>query len=106
MAGFYLFETKPLVIQLKPDGVLDGAKNVVITLQQMNGKKLEKSGQEVFIDPERTRVECFLSQEETAAFKVGRVRVQINILYEDTERDVSCQGTLEVWDNLHKEVMG
>lgn len=105
MAGFFIWESKPLIIQLEPEGVLDDAKNVIVSFHQMYGANIEKSGAEIMLDLEKTRIECYLSQEETSSFEVGSAEIQVNILYEDSERDASCKGTLEVWDNLHKEVM-
>lgn len=104
-AGFFSYESKPLTIQLKPEGVLNDVAVVIVTIEQP-GVQIEKTGTALMIDAEQTQITFTLSQEETGQFSKGTAEVQVNLLYEDTTRNASCIGELSVWDNLHKEVMG
>lgn len=105
MAGFYVYETYPLAIVLKKEGVLNDYKEVVVTISQ--GKtSIDLTGDRIGVDTETSTINIHLSQEETAKFTPKReAKIQVNVYYTDQERDVSAQGTLEVMDNLYKELM-
>ena len=109
MAGFYIYETKPLKILLKrngekAEGILEDYKKIIVTIKQ-DGTVIEKTGNSVEADVEESTVSIYLSQQETAIFKPGSAQIQVNVLFEDTERDTSSQGIIHIMDNLHKEVM-
>ena len=110
-AGFYIYETKPLTIALKrcgepAAGVLNDFKEIIVTIYQMIGNvTIEKSGADLDVDPEEVTVSIYLTQEDTAQFSPGEGEVQLNILYDDSERDVTVKKKIEIWDNLHREVM-
>lgn len=108
-AGFYIYETKPFCIRLKPPGTLSmaaEARSIIVTIYQAeSGITMEKQGNEITIEPEEDKLFFYMTQEETAKFKPGSAMVQVNILYEDAERDTSAQGMIRIYDNLHKEVM-
>ena len=104
-AGFYRYETESLDIELLASGVLEDYKEIVVTLDQRMGAKLHKQTQELEVDVENSIVTITLSQEETAMFSPGTVGVQVNLLYNTMERDVSEKGYIEVWENSYREVM-
>lgn len=106
MAGFYIWETKTLHLQLKPETALDGVKNVIVTLaQEWAGTKVEKSTSDLVIKEDVGQINVHLTQEETGQFVPGKVRIQVNLLYNDSERDTTVQGVVEARDNLHRKVM-
>ena len=105
-AGFYIYETKPLTLRFKPDGVLVNSKEIIVTiLQGISGTLIEKTGADLAINLTDNTVTIHLSQEETASFQPGTAQVQVNILYEDRERDTTVQAQIGVYDNLHREIM-
>lgn len=106
MAGFYIYETKPLTLRFKPDGVLVNSKKIIVTiLQGISGTMIEKTGTDLAVNLTDNTVMVHLSQEETAQFTPGTAQIQVNILYEGEERDTSVQAQIGVYDNLHREIM-
>lgn len=110
MAYFFIYETVdfPLKLSFKDttiEGkVLDNYSKVVVSLSQ--GKELLEKSEDLGIDTENDIINLHLTQEETALFKPNRqVSLQVNIYYEDTERDTSFETFIDVYDNLHKEIM-
>ena len=112
MARFYRYETVDIPLKLTPVGVLENYSKIVVSIAQEGMVQIDKSTSELSIDTETDTITLSLSQEETAKFaggKEGNPRtavIQVNIYYESTERDVSTTGTIEVYDNLYKEVIG
>lgn len=111
MNGFFQWETVDFPFQLSREdgttGILTDCKDVIISFAQ-GSVLLEKNmdSPDVALDIENDTVNVHLSQEETGQFMAGKdANVQINILYEDTERDASAEATLSVLRNLHREVM-
>lgn len=106
MAGFAIYETVNLRAKFKKTGVLTDYKTVLASIKQEN-VLLEYStdDENVTVDEEIDTVYVYLSQEDTAKFKKGCAKFQINVYYEDEERNVSCIAQLQIRDNLHKEVM-
>lgn len=106
MAGFYIWETKTLYLQLKPETALDGFKDVIVTLaQEWSGIKVEKLTSDLVIKEDVGQINVHLTQKETGQFVPGKVRIQVNLLYNDSERDTTVQGVVEARDNLHRKVM-
>lgn len=110
MGEFYIWETKDFNFQLEwqegSTGSLNDLKDAIISFQQ--GKVLlEKdiSSPDVGIDADENIIFVHLSQTDTGSFVEGKVKVQINLYYEDTERDATVKIELNVLDNLHKGVM-
>ena len=117
-AFFYIYETVDFPIQVVSDdgstGILEGYKVVIVSFGQ-NGKEIiakDSSMSDVSVDVSTDTINVHLSQEDTALFKIPKtddsapVEVQVNILYEDKERDTSAEGEIEARNNLHKKVMG
>ena len=116
-AFFYIYETVdfPIIVTAEETtGILDGYKEVIVSFGQNGNEILTKdsSMSDVSIDTETDTINVHLSQEDTSKFKVSKTDdvttadVQVNILYEDKERDASASTEIEVRNNLHKKVMG
>lgn len=111
MPFFYVWETVDFPIHLTRsddnEGILENCKDVIISFEQ-TGILLEKNKDsvDVALDIENDIINVHLSQEETGQFKADKsVNIQVNILYEDSERDTSAIATIMAYKNLHKEVM-
>ena len=111
MAQFYVWETVDFPLQLKREdettGILEDCKDVIVSFEQQ-GILLEKDieSPDIELDVENDIINVHLTQEDTGQFKPDRdVTVQVNILYEDTERDATAHGTIKALRNLHKAVM-
>lgn len=111
MTSFYQFETTELPIFLSsPDDkkVLDDFKEVIITLTQSDCISLEfdSESEQVEINPTDDTITVFLSQEDTGKFNTDKViAMQLNILYNDTSRNVSIEDYITVLPNLHANIM-
>ena len=111
LTSFFIYETVSLPIRVTDKegntGILKDCKNVILSFEQKRILILEKdmASPDVAIDGENDIINLYLSQEDTGMFKPGEAKMQLNILYEDEERDVSSQATILVFDNMHKEVM-
>ena len=104
---FYTFETVDIPIVFKDKSVLDDYKSIVISIRHLNtGRQIDLDVDESCeIDDENGIITLHLTQEQTGKFSDGYVELQINILYDDDERDVSGKHKIRVYDNLHKKVM-
>lgn len=102
--GFYQFETVDLDVEIDKAGVLDDYKEVVVSIVQ-NRAILHVGTEDMVIDPETSTLHLRLTQEQTSGFCNGTAQIQVNILYESDERDVTAQGTLEILGNLYRQVM-
>ena len=103
--GFFQFETASLEIELDKDGWLAGTLDVVVSIVQ-GRTRLDLHKADLTIDEEASTIVCYLSQEQAGAFDSSKgVAVQVNVLYEDGERDVSETGTVDVFANLYRQVM-
>lgn len=104
-AGFYRYETETLTIQLDPADALTDFKDVVVSIHQQNGAKLDRFAADLDIDAEAGTIGIYLSQEDTGQFKAGTATVQVNIYFVDTERDTTATGQITVYNNLYPKVM-
>lgn len=109
-AFFYIYETVDFPIQITAvDGskdILKDCKNLIVSLGQ-GSLLLEKdlSSPDIGLDIDNNIINLHLSQTDTCRFKQGEVIIQVNILYEDTERDTSAQGKIDALNNLHRKIM-
>lgn len=103
-AGFYQYQTWDLKIRIKREGALQGAEHVKVSVSQL-GNKVDFDDEELGLDVENDIINLHMEQEDTGRFSEGTAKLQVNILHEDTRRNVTAKATLEVYDNLHKEVM-
>jgi len=112
MARFYRYETVDIPLKLTPTGVLENYSKIVVSIAQDGMVQINKTNNELGIDIETDTITLSLSQEETSKFAGGKegnpriAEIQVNIYYASTERDVSTTGTIEVYENLYKEVIG
>lgn len=111
MARFYRFETVDIPLKLTPVGVLENYSKIVVSIAQEGMTQINKDESQLGIDVGNDIITLSLSQEETSKFAGGncnnprKATIQVNIYYESTERDVSTTGTIDVYDNLYKEVI-
>ena len=106
VASFYIWETVTWPILLTEEGtdasVLEGYKHIVVSLAQGN---VHVDFMDPPADVSTGVVTIRLEQEQAGRFKPGVVELQVNIYYEDTERDTSTKGFIEALDNLYKKVI-
>ena len=109
MAHFYVYETVDIPIKLKTENteILKDYTEIVVSIVQKNPLvQIDKFTDEIGINVETNTLTIHLSQEETAKFYADKVaEVQVNIYYENTERDTSAKGTIDVLENLYKKQM-
>lgn len=112
MAEFYVWETVDFSIKLTREdgssGVLQNVDNVIISMEQ-GGLFIERdiNSPDIALDVDKDTITMHFSQEDTGQFQPNKtIRLQINILYKDGERDTSAPIQLNALSNLHDEVMG
>lgn len=106
MAHFYRFETKNLVLSIRGGDGLAGYEHIIVSFQQLlSGARLDFFEDQLDISTEENTIGVHLSQDDTSLFQVGPVKVQVNIYYNSTERDVTVQGEIEVYDNIYRKVI-
>ena len=110
-AFFYVYETVDFPLQLiseDPEPILEGLKNIIVSLGQYNTLVLEKdmSSPDIGVDDENDTINLHLTQDDTAKFKPNEdVLIQVNILYDNHERDTTAQATVRALANLHENIM-
>ena len=104
---FYAWETCDLVITLEYPDRLQNYDTVCVSVSQSYRTRtgVLNIDQNLDIDTGSGTIIAHLGQTDTAMFIAGIALVQINIYYNDGERDTSEQAQIEVRDNLLKEVM-
>ena len=108
MAGFYRYETKTFPIEIVGGDGLSGYRKVVVSISQpIYGTKLDLHSDkgEIEIVAEENLINVTLSQEQTAKFVEGDALIQVNILYDNSERDVTAEAVLTVYRNEYEKVM-
>ena len=105
-AEFYIYETKHIPLKFKREGILANLKTVIVSINQLD-VQINKNQDEVSVDVDNNIIHVYLSQEETGKFQPDRSgKMQVNLYYEDEERDVSVEIDVKVYDNLYKKVIG
>ena len=111
MAGFYQWETDNFEIILEDDdgnpvpGVLDDVKEVVVTIKQGDIEEIWFTD-DLGLDTANSVINLPLSQTQTGRFEGDKTaKIQVNILYNDSERDVTAKGKIDVYDNDYKKEM-
>lgn len=110
MARFYRYETVEIPLQFTPQGVLQNYRHIVVSIAQDGMVQINKTENEIVVDTEQDLIVLSLTQEETGKFASSgtsprQAKIQVNIYYESTERDVSTVGYIDVYDNLYKKVI-
>ena len=104
-SSFYIWETVSWVLQLideNASSVLDGAEQVVVSFKQGTTRvDIKNPG----LDVQNDQINIRLEQEQTALFNPGPVQLQVNIYYDNTERDTTVQAAIEALDNLYRRIM-
>ena len=111
MASFTQWTTEDLKIILEDDegnpveGVLDDVKNLVVTITQ--GSVVENWFlEDIGLDQANSTINLPISQERSGRFEGDKTaKVQVNILYNDSERDATAKGKIDVFDNLYDKEM-
>lgn len=103
--GFYSWETADIAITLEKDGVLDGIKDVIVSFVQ-GATRVDFHADDLEIDVATNTLTAHFTQEQAGLFTGNReAAVQVNVLYDDGERDVSARGKVAILPNLYEEVM-
>ena len=112
---FYQWETARLRLKIQekdePEAKpLEGYKLIVVSLDQGKGRGMyhgdyffEAGSPDVSV--ENSYIDLYFSQEEAGKYADVTTKVQVNILYDDTERDTTVEGKIKVLNNLYKKVM-
>lgn len=103
--GFYQWETATLTIHIgKVKDVFVDTRDIVLSVVQ-GTIRCDFHKDALVIDEENNLVSAHLSQEDTGKFRVGTAAVQMNIYYDDAERDATGEGELTVLRNVYRQVM-
>lgn len=95
--------TTPTFVLTLPEEVdLSEASNIYFTLRQKN-VQINKSGDELVIDGQTVSV--YLSQSETLQLVSGAAQIQLNWTYANGARACSNIASVQVSENLLKEVV-
>lgn len=105
MASFYRFETISMPLKFTPEGVLEDYKHIIVSISQNGVLLINKNEDDLVIDSTTDTITISLSQEETGLFQPTKAYIQVNIYYNDSERDVSTQAAIDVLDNLYEKVI-
>lgn len=103
--GFYVWETASFNIVLSSP-VLNEYKDVIVSICQPSSAELHLSylnGDLSIIDD--STIGVGLTQEQTGEFSPGAARLQVNVLFDSSERDVTSQAVINIQDNLYNKVM-
>ena len=104
MFEFFIYETVDFSMKVTPKEKIQNYDEIVVSLKQ-NEIEINKRTDELGIDVENAIINMHLTQEETALFKKGDAKLQVNIYYGDTERDVSYEVKIKVLNNIYKKIM-
>ena len=97
------FQTVELPLELETEGVLEGYKSIVVSINQRE-ITLEKTESDMAIDVAENMIYVPLTQEDTGRFRVGKAIVMVNIRNQ-VDRLVSEEAEVEFAGNLHARVM-
>lgn len=111
MARFYRYETVEIPLIFSPEGVLEGYSKIVVSLNQAGLTQIDKTQDDLDVDVANNTITLNLTQQETGMFAGGdnnnpkKVKIQVNIYYNNSNRDVSTVGYIDVYDNLYGRVI-
>lgn len=111
MQGFYQWETADIALVIEDDegspkpGVLDNLEDVVVSIAQ-GARQVDWHMDELGIDAAASTINLHLTQQKAGKFSGDTpAKVQVNILYDNGERDVTVRGTIDVFGNLYRQEM-
>ena len=111
MARFYRYETVEIPLVFTPVGILEGYKHIVVSIVQKGMTQINKTEEDLNINVGTDTITLYLTQEETGKFMGGennnprKAEIQVNIYYNNSERDVSTVGSIDVYNNLYSKVI-
>lgn len=105
MASFYKYETVSIPLKFTPTGVLSNYKHIIVSIVQEGVIQIDKDEDDLTINTANDTITFSLTQEETAKFLPTKAVIQVNIYYNDNERDVSTKATIDILDNLYDKVI-
>ena len=100
--GFYRWATPHITARVAKPGALEGTKDVVLTIAQ-GAKTWDFHKDELEIDEAAGTVGVTLTQAVTGELEAATVEVQLNILYDNGNRDPTCKGCINIFENLLDE---
>lgn len=105
----YTYTTPSFTISFKEAGVLTDYEKIVVSLKQDGVAQIDKNDLEV--DLENETITVVFTQEDTGKLDGGSpeepttANLQVNIYYEDEDRNCTSIQTLDVIDNLYQGVI-
>lgn len=105
MKGIPQYTTPTMIFTFKEEDLdLTQATKIIATLESVKtGKQIEKSKSDLTVEAKKITLE--LTQEETGAFLVEPVKVMINWTFANGKRGAMEEITIDISENLHREVM-
>lgn len=106
---FYQWTTAKLLLIIGGENPLQDTRDILVSFVQ-GETELDFHKDDLEVDEEASTVTVSLSQEDTGSFRVdpngtGKVNVQVNVYYEDSDRDATGEGEITILRNLYKKVM-
>lgn len=103
--GFYVWETATFDLKLSSPILVDYNK-IIVSIYQPSRTQLDLTlGDGSLAVKDASTIGVSLTQEQTSMFRPGLATLQLNVLFNSTERDVSSEATLHVYSNLYERVM-
>ena len=112
MESIYTYTTPSFTISFKESNVLTNYRKIVVSLKQDGITEIDKFEDDLEIDLEQDTITVEFTQEETGKLFGGKpddpnyARIQVNIYYEDEDRNSTSTETIEVYSNLYEDVIG
>lgn len=106
----YTYTTPSFTITFKETGVLEDYEKIKVSLKQEGVAQIDKD--DVAVDLEEESIEVNFTQEDTGKLDGGtpdepiKAQLQVNIYYQNTDRNCTSIKTLDVIDNLYQGEMG
>lgn len=112
MEQIYTYTTPSYTISFKESNVLTDYNKVVVTLKQDGIAQIDKFNDDLDIDSEEDTITVEFTQEETGKLYGGKkdnpnyAELQVNIYYEDEDRNSTSTENIKVYSNLYEDVIG
>lgn len=101
----HAYETPGFTLRCADKDALKDVESVIVTLTQYRDRVIELADGELDVDADAAQIAFSLTQEQTALLAPGKLKLQVNVKYEDGTRVASCEHEIEVRGNAHREVM-
>jgi hypothetical protein len=103
--GFPRGTTPTLKLKLPEKFDLELAKSVYATFTLVNGEAIIKDSIDGSVTVEKNIAQVTLTQEETFKMVLGKIKVQLNWMYDDGKRWATKVKTVDVTEQLLKEIL-